>query len=184
MWRMKRLVCALSIAGALLASGDANAQFQNRSLSAHIGYLDLDQVAGVVDWGIPLGLYYTSYIESGFEWTFGVHGMLLSVTAGDEVIGHVFGGGGGSGLRYLFLEETLRPYLGVELTYLGIAFGNLGVDLNPHWVGLGPNAGVDYFLTDTFSLGLKVQFNVYAALSTRLEFRTSKGGFLTFSAWF
>lgn len=181
---MKRLVCVLTLAGALFVGSEAHAQFQNRSLSAQIGYLDLDRVAGVVDWGLPLGLYYSSYIESGFEWTFGVQGMLLSVTIGDEVIGQVFGGGGGGGLRYLFLEETLRPYFGIELTYLHIFFGNLGTDLTANWAGVGPNAGVDYFLTDSFSLGAKLQFNLYAALTTRVEFQTSKGAYLTFSAWF
>lgn len=182
---MKRLVCVVLVAGALFASGEAHAQFANRSLGLQVGYMDLDQVAGVIDWGVPLGLTYSAYIDNGFEWTFNINGMLLTVSqVGDQSPGQVLGVAGGPGIRYLFLQESLRPYLGTDLSYLHVFFGNLGADYTANYVGVGPFAGLDYFVTDSVSIGAKAQLNVYVTLTNRLEFQTSKGLFLTASAWF
>lgn len=178
MTRWVWVMCAVAV---LFVSTEAHAQFNNRSVGAQVGFIDLDRVGGVVDWGIPLGINSTGYIDAGFEWTFGISGMLLGIEGSDSV---VLGATGGPGMRYLFLQETLRPYAGVELTYLHIFFGNLGVDLTANYVGLAPNVGIDYFVMDTLSLGAKAQFNVYVTLTNRLEFQTSKAFFLTGSAWF
>lgn len=182
---MGRLACVCVVAGVLFAGGEAHAQFANRSLGLQVGYLDLDEVAGVIDWGVPVGITATGYVDNAFEWTFGLSGMLFTIeSAGGVSAGQVLGVAGGPGIRYLFLQESLRPYVGAELTYLHVFFGNLGVDLTANYVGVGPFVGLDYFVLDTLSIGAKAQFNAYVTLTNRLEMQTSKGVFVTASAWF
>ncbi|MBX5482218.1 MAG: hypothetical protein IRZ16_10345 [Myxococcaceae bacterium] len=181
---MKRLLCLVCAAGALFLSTEARAQFANHSVGAQLGFLDLDQVGGVIDWGLPVGITTSNYIDAGFEWTFALSGMLLTVHPVGGEVNQVIGVTGGPGIRYLFLEESLRPYVGAELNYLHIFFGNLGVDWTSNYVGIGPFAGIDYFVGDTASVGVKAQFNVYATLTNRVELQTSKGIFVTGAAWF
>jgi outer membrane protein len=145
------------VAAFLLWTGPAHAQFANRSLGLFGGYMDLDG-AGALDVGIPIGFRGTLYIESGFDAVahFGV------MIARDEVLRrYVVGITPALGIRYLFSEESLRPYLGVDLSYLAV-FRELG---SVHHVGLGPNVGLDVFLGDSVSLGVRGVFNVFIALN-------------------
>lgn len=171
---MNRLSLLLLVfAAAALAPSQADAQFANRSVSLSIGYMHLNEAVGLES-GFPLGLHYSGYIESGFEWTAGVQGMILR----DATTRQVVAVSGGPGLRYLFLEEGLRPYVGAELTYLHI----FGYEFATQFVGLGPYVGVDYFVTDTFSIGLRGQYNIYVMLNQRTQ--TALGANAVFSAWF
>ena len=171
---MTRLsVMLLVFAAAALAPSQAEAQFANRSVSLSLGYMHLNEAAGL-DAGFPLGLAYTGYIEGGFEWSAGVQGMILRDLTGRQVVAVA----GGPGIRYLFLEEGLRPYVGGELTYLHI----FAYEIATQFVGLGPYVGVDYFLTDSFSIGARGQYNFYVMLNQPLQ--TSLNGNVIFSAWF
>lgn len=174
---MRRLLLVLSLASALLASGEAHAQFANRAITGGIGFLDMDETAGF-DWAIPLTLGWNGYIDNGWEYSFNVAGMILSIPAAGQVTGAQVG----SGFRYLFLEEDLRPYLGLDINYLHIFFGDIGLPISANYIGIGPSAGVDYFVAPTFSIGLRGQFSVYWWLNQRVQ--TTKGVFLQAGAWF
>ncbi|HZH02323.1 MAG TPA: hypothetical protein VEY30_00985, partial [Myxococcaceae bacterium] len=82
------------------------------------------------------------------------------------------------GLRYLFSEEGLRPYAGLDLSFL-LTFREVGIR---SYFGLGPNIGLDYFLSDTFSIGVRGQYNLYVALNTPLQ--TAIGAQLVLATYF
>ncbi len=166
----------MTVAGALLGAGEAHAQFQNRSIRLTLGYMDLaDTDTTPAEWGLPLGLGYTGYIESGWEWTFDLQGMLLRYPGITDYIGVA----GGPGLRYLFMEEELRPYLGADISYLHVFHPT--ATLNK--VGIGPKVGLDYFVADTVSLGVAAQTNFYWMLGDDF-ITTSLGLHGVVSAWF
>jgi outer membrane protein len=169
---MTRLVYLVTVLGMLWLAGDAHAQFANRSIRFSLGYLDVKDDPSVSH-GFPLGLGYTGYIEAGWELTFDVQGMLL--TYNDR---QFIGMAGGPGLRYLFMEETLRPYAGMDISYLHLFHPN-GTS---SFVGLGPKAGVEYFVTDSLSLGVKGQVNLYWMLNQPLQI--SVGLHAVAAAWF
>lgn len=171
---MKRLVLMLTVMGALLATSEAHAQFANRSITLSLGFVDLDDVSSV-DWGLPLGLGATGYIDAGFEWTVNVTGMLLTQPIDRR---QFIGVNGGLGLRYLFLEETLRPWAGGELVYLHL----FREEFVTNYFGVAPSLGVDYFVFDTFSVGAKAQFSVYWWLNQPVT--TQRGIYVVASAWF
>lgn len=174
---MKRLLLVVSVAGALFASGEAQAQFANRAITFGVGYLDMDETAGF-DWAMPLTLGWNGYIDNGFEYSFNVAGMLLSIHNNGQVTGALVG----SGFRYLLMEEELRPFVGLDLNYLHIFFSDVGIAASANYIGLGPSAGVDYFVAPTVSVGLKAQFSVYWWLNQTVQ--TTKGLYLQVGAWF
>jgi outer membrane protein len=165
---MRSLFCALGLAVALLGAVPAHAQFANRSLGLSLGYMDFNRTGGL-EGGAFLGLEASYYIESGFD--------LVSLTKltfpKDPATGkRVVGMAPSVGIRYLFSEESFRPYAGADLSYLFV----FRPDTTSQYVGLGPNLGIDYFVTDSVSLGLRGQYNFYIALNENTQ--TS----LTFSA--
>lgn len=145
----------------LAVAGEAHAQFANRSIGLQAGYLGLNNVAGnELDFGIPIGLDGSLYIENGFEVVGGagimvVHDGILhqNILALD---------GPSLGIRYLFLQETVRPYLGLDLSYLHL-FG--AAVATADFVGLAPNGGLDFFVTDSVSVGFRIRFNLYISLN-------------------
>ncbi len=175
---MKRFLCLMTVAGALLGAGEAQAQFANHSLRFTLGYLSLEDTETVnVDWGLPIGLGATSYIEAGWELTFDFQVMVLSAPLGTQKTQFV-GLAGGPGIRYLFMQETFRPWAGADISYLHAFYPSA----NFSRVGLGPKVGVDYFLTDSFSLGAQAQANFYWMLNSRVH--TSLGIQGVAAAWF
>ncbi|WP_224249385.1 hypothetical protein [Hyalangium gracile] len=165
---MRTLFCALGLAVALFGASPAHAQFANRSLGLSFGYMDFNRTGGL-EGGFFVGFDASYYIESGFD--------LVSLTKlsfpRDPATGkRVVGLAPSVGIRYLFLEETFRPYAGTDLSYLFVfKSGSTG-----QYVGLGPNLGFDYFVTDTVSLGLRGQYIFYIALNEKTQ------SSLTFSA--
>ena len=157
----------------LAAPITAHAQFANRSVNVTLGYMDLNYPA--VSDGFPLGIGYSGYIDAGFEWTVAAQFMILRNEVAQR---QMVGAAGGPGIRYLFLEESLRPYVGGELTYLHV----FDPEVTFQRVGIGPYAGVDYFLTDSFSMGVRGQVNLYLMLNE--EVNRSLGLNVIASAWF
>jgi outer membrane protein len=158
---MRTLLCALGLAVALLGASPAHAQFSNRSLGLSLGYMDFNRTGGLSG-GYFLGLDASTYIESGFD--------LVSLTKlsfpKDPATGkRVVGLAPSVGIRYLFMEESFRPYAGVDISYLFV----FKTDSTPQYVGLGPNLGFDYFITDTVSLGLRGQYSFYIALNEHTQ---------------
>jgi outer membrane protein len=175
---MKGLVLGLAL-GVTLFSTQASAQFQNKSLGLEIGYLaPLKVCSTCVAFGVPFGLSFTYYLENHFDMVF----------EGDAIIAsqnQPLTGSGQSniwgfkvvpiGVRYLFMEETFRPYAGLDTSFVyffanknldaqGLALPSFGTSNSSVFLGLGPNAGFDYFLTESVSVGVKARFCVYLAL--------------------
>jgi outer membrane protein len=145
----------------LAVAGEARAQFANRSVGFQAGYLNLENVAqGALTFGIPIGLDGSLYIENGFEV---VGGAGIMVVHEEPSSSNILALDGPSvGIRYLFSQESIRPYVGLDLSYLHL-FGSL--EPITDFVGLAPNAGLDYFVTDSVSLGLRFRFNLYVSLN-------------------
>jgi outer membrane protein len=162
---MRRFMKSLTLVGALLAMlgppGEARAQFANHSLGLEVGYLSLNGVEGELSYGVPFAISGSLYVENGFEVVAHIGGM---VAHDDPARSNIFVLDGPSlGVRYLFLEERLRPFIGLDLTYLQL-FGTTS-QANTAFGGLGPNAGVYFFVTDSLSIGLRMRFNLYLSLN-------------------
>jgi len=148
---------SLAVAG-LLASGAARAQFANRSIGFSGGYIQLNEP--VISWAVPLGLMGTYYLEDGLELTARVHGLIVTLqTTGQQA----FAASGGMGVRYLFLQELFRPYVGLELSYFQAFLQN---PLN--YAGASPAAGFEVMLGPQLSVGPRGQMNFYWMLNRSL----------------
>lgn len=171
---MRTLLCALGLAAALLGASPAQAQFSNRSLGLSLGYMDFKRTAGL-EGGFFVGFDASYYIENGFD--------LVSLTklafprdpgTGKRIVSLA----PSVGIRYLFMEESFRPYAGTDISYLFVfRSGATG-----QYVGLGPNLGFDLFITDSLSLGLRGQYNFYIALNEKTQ--TSLTGSVGAAAYF
>ncbi len=172
---MRRLSVVLAVVGALYA-GRAQAQFANQSVLLSAGYMSLGDPS--VSGGVPISLGYTRYLDSGLEFTSRLSFMILALKGSSYL---VIGGELAPGIRYLFLQEELRPYVGLELSFRYIN----GVDTSQTssgFFGVGPVVGLDYFLTDQFSLGVRGQFDVYMMLNQRIQ--VGGGGAVVAAAYF
>lgn len=164
---MRALTCTFVLAGAILWAAPAQAQFANRGIGAFSGYMGLNEAAQL-DWGVPVGLKASLYLDAGFEATVHVAGMfLIERISGRQILGVA----GSSGLRYLFFQEHLRPYAGLDLSYLYVGFDDARATAigTRSFVGLGPNVGVENFFWDNLSLGLRGQVNLYWWLNQPLQ---------------
>lgn len=136
---------------------EAHAQFANRSIGLSAGYLSLTPDAGI-DQGIPISFDASLYIEGGFDFVASVPLMILREPGGRQVIGMA----PSTGIRYLFSEETVRPYIEADLSYLHV-FRPEGTT---NFVGLGPSAGIDVFVGSSVSVGVRGVYTFYLALNT------------------
>lgn len=172
---MRTYLCAFGLLAALLGAAPAHAQFSNRSLGLSLGYMDFKKTAGLE--GTPFfGLEGSLYIENGFE-VVSLSKLLFPVDTYATPEKRVIGLAPSLGIRYLLMEESIRPYIGTDVSYL-IVFK----DSVSNFVGLGPNAGVDFFVTDTVSLGVRAQYNFYLALNE--DTQTSLTGSVGVAAYF
>ncbi|QRO00428.1 outer membrane beta-barrel protein [Archangium violaceum] len=158
---MRSYLSALGIAVALFVAAPAHAQFANRSLGLSAGYMNFNGTASLNS-TVFIGFDASLYIESGFE----VVSLTKLAFPQDPISGkRVVGLAPSLGIRYLILEESIRPYVGADLSYLHV-FKDQG---ESNFVGIGPNAGVEFFVTDSVSLGARAQFNAYLSLSERVQ---------------
>jgi outer membrane protein len=157
---MRTLLCSLGFALALLGAAPAHAQFANRSLGLSLGYMDFNKAKGLDD-ALFLGIDASLYIENGFEVvSLSKIAFPMDTVADKRVVALA----PSIGLRYLFSEESIRPYLGTDVSYL-IVFKNTV----SNFVGIGPNVGIDFFVSDSVSLGLRGQYNFYIALNEKTQ---------------
>ncbi|MFY0574350.1 outer membrane beta-barrel protein [Cystobacter fuscus] len=158
---MRSLLLSLALLAALFAAAPAHAQFANRSLGLSAGYMNFNNTQSLSE-TFFIGFDASLYIESGFEVV-----SLTKLTFPYDPISdqRVVGIAPSLGVRYLFLEESIRPYLGADLSYLHV-FKPAG---DSNYVGLGPNAGLDFFVADSISLGVRAQYNFYLALNERVQ---------------
>lgn len=172
---MRTYLCAFGLLAALLGAAPAHAQFSNRSLGLSLGYMDFKDTAGLA--GTPfIGLEGSLYIENGFE-VVSLSKLMFPTDTYASPEKRVVGLAPSLGIRYLLMEESIRPYIGTDVSYL-IVFK----DSVSNFVGIGPNAGVDFFLSDSVSMGLRVQYNFYLALNE--DTQRSLTGSLGFATYF
>lgn len=167
-----------------LFAGQARAQYSNRSIGIGMSAMKLVADGELIDWGLPLTLEASYYIDNGFDLYLKVPFMLLYqrafVTANNGP-GWVMATGGHFGIRYFFSEESLRPYAGLHLAGLYI-FRDSSVAGPTFMGGPGANVGVDFFTSDSVSFGARVYFDLFLALNSPL--RLNFGGGLNATAHF
>ncbi|HYO56250.1 hypothetical protein [Archangium sp.] len=158
---MRSFFPALGISVALFVATPAHAQFANRSLGLSAGYMNFNNTASLHS-TVFLGFDASLYIENGFEVV-----SLTKIAFPFDPISErrVVGLAPSLGVRYLFMEESIRPYIGADLSYLHV-FKPQG---DSNFFGIGPNAGVEFFVSDSISLGARAQFNTYLSLTERVQ---------------
>jgi outer membrane protein len=173
---MRTLLAPILVLAALFGTA-AQAQFSNRSVGLSLGYTKLSVADNIgIDHAIPLGLEYSTYIESGFELVGHFDFMILNQQPADV---NVIGIAPSIGFHYLFAEEDIRPYVGADINFLHI-FGSNSDTSN--YFGVGPNVGVDFFTSESLSVGVRADYKLYIALNGPTE--NSFGGSLQVKTYF
>lgn len=169
------LCCVLlSTSSAAIA---ATGSFANRSLGVGLGGFKLLGETPLIDWGAPLTLEGGLYLENGWDFYLRVPLMLLKQNANpDQPL--IFAFGGQLGVRYLFLEESVRPYLGAHLAGLYLVRDALP----NYFVGPGANAGLEFFVVESISIGARAYVDLYLNLNQPPGF--SVGGALYATTYF
>jgi len=165
---------------ALIASGTAHAQFQNRHLGIEFSpmrFPDAEVTTGLM--AVLDGAY---YLDNGFELGLRVPlAMFLTPVASRQLLGT----GGQAYVRYLFLQESLRPWVGLELDVLYLFRDNPDSSTNTQiFAGPGVSAGLEYFVTNEISIGARTFFTAYFGVNSRSLFRPAYGGTLAASVYF
>ncbi len=170
---MRQTLVFAGLLAVLLAGNEAHAQFQNKSIGLSVGFVDLlsqNAAAGApIQWALPFGVTFTYYMENHFDLVFEMDGIIAHTSATNDP--NIWGlNVTPIGVRYLFMEDTFRPYLGIDASYLHF-FSNdtnpqvIGSSGSSNYIGVGPNGGFDYFIADNLSLGIKARINVYLTLN-------------------
>jgi outer membrane protein len=144
----------------LLFGGTASAQFNNTALG--VGPL----FSSVVGQGPQYGLHfeYARYLESSFELFARAPVLLVEVPVGADTPtgqGRVFGTGLSLGARYLFHEDTLRPWVGLQLSSSVL----ITTPQVSWYLGGGPSAGLDWVVSDSILLGARGTYDVFVELN-------------------
>jgi len=158
---MRKTLRFALFAAVLCSAAPSFAQnFANRSIGLSVSVQKLfgGSLIGP-DLIVPIALEGGMYLENGFELYLRPQFFITHVNAGAATAsgaGVVVGGGGQFGVRYLFLEETIRPYIGLHLAVL--ILGTKTVTGAP---GVGANVGCDFFVNDSVSLGVRVPVDLF-----------------------
>jgi outer membrane protein len=183
-----RLSLTLAVAVSLFATAAQATSFANRGIGLGLGYTRIiTDDRTVPEWAIPLWLEGSYYAESGFDVYLRVPVALASVRIGaptPDGAGIVVAMGGQFGVRYLFLEETLRPFVSLHLSGIYVIRPtNNDVTIGSNLlVGPGVGAGVEYFIADSISLQARGFFDWFIALNSPQRF--SLGGTVTVATYF
>lgn len=86
------------------------------------------------------------------------------------------------GVRYLFLEESIRPWVGLHLA-------NVTVFTMPDptiFAGVGAAAGLEFFFTDAFTIGARGTYDLVlnVDLTRPVDVRHNFGASLSVATWF
>lgn len=165
---------------ALLASATTHAQFANRHFgieAAPMRFTDSEFTTGLM-----ATLDFGWYIENGFE----VGGrvpvaLFLTPVSNRQRVAT----GGQLYARYLFLEEELRPWAGLEIDVLYIFRDNPNQQTNAQvFFGPGVTAGVEYFVRPDVSIGARAMFTLYFGVNNAEAIRPGYGGTLAAQVYF
>ena len=172
----------LLASGALLLAGpaQATASFANRELGFGLGGQTLVPQGGatpslVLPFTVEAGLY----LEGGFALFLHVP---LSLALQPLAPNTFFATGGQFGFRYLFLEESVRPYLMFELAGLYLA----RPQAPNFFAGPGAGVGVDLFVSESIAVGARVTADLLITVDAQstLGLRLSLGGGLYAHTYF
>lgn len=184
-----RTASTLALTLVLAASTAHATSFANRGLGLGIGFMKIiSDDSTVPEFCVPLWLEGSYYAENGFDVYVRIPLALASVKVGAATAsgaGLVVATGGQAGVRYLFMEETLRPFVSLHLSgiYVIRPTGMGGIDVGSNLlVGPGVGAGVEYFVSDSISLQARGFFDWFIALNAPQRF--SVGGTLTAATYF
>ena len=128
-----------------------------------------------------LSLEFSQYLESGFEFFARVPVLIAEVPVGADTpsgAGRVFATGGSLGVRYLFTEGLVRPWVGLQLS--GVV---LVTKPEVTWsLGAGTTLGFDWILNESWSIGARGIYDVFIDLNR--PWRHQLGGSLIASVLF
>jgi outer membrane protein len=190
---MRKTLVGLAFMGSLVLTTAAQAQFANRSVGISPGFFGLFgppancAICAEINWAVPLTLDASFYAENGFDIYAHAPVAVVSIKSIDST-GNLnpsyitFGWGLQIGARYLFSEETVRPWVGLQLSGLFVVR-----DPNPvmFYAGPGLAAGLDLFVADTFSIGPRAFFDFFITVyDGRVYTRFQAGGAVSFSVYF
>ncbi len=161
---LRATLVAAAFAVGTVAASDAQAQFANHSIGFELGGMWIPNPdAQNVGSGGMLGLNSTLYIEAGFELYFrilvGIHHVPKPSPGTD-----VFGLAPAVGIRYLFSEDYIRPYLGVLLEY-----DSFFMDEYEPRITVAPMGGLEFFVSDNFSIGIQAEYHLLLWLNESPE---------------
>lgn len=111
-----------------------------------------------------LSIEFTQYLESGFEFFARVPVLIADVPVGADTpsgAGRVFATGGSLGVRYLFVEGLVRPWVGLQLSLVVLV-------TRPEvtWsLGAGTTLGLDWILSESWSVGARGHYDVFVDLN-------------------
>jgi hypothetical protein len=185
---MRKTLSAVALAVGLVGAVPAAAgtgSFANRSLGLGIGGFKFLGETDGISWGLPVTLEGGYYIESGFDLYLRVPLMILyqnyfvTPQGGGGV---VFGTGGQFGVRYLFLEEDVRPYLNLHLAGIYIVRDVSISNFGNFFFGPGVGGGLDYFVGESIAIGARVYVDMFINFNQPL--RWAIGGGANFSTYF
>ncbi|MBE2250993.1 MAG: hypothetical protein IAE78_15755 [Myxococcus sp.] len=185
-----RTALKLALAVVLFLAPAAHAtSFANRGLGLGLGFMKIfTDDSTVPDFAVPLWLEGSYYAENGFDVYVRIPLALANVKIGAPTAsgaGLVVATGGQFGVRYLFMEETLRPFVSVHLSGIYVlrptTSGSIDIGSNL-LAGPGVGAGLEYFVGDSVSLQLRGFVDWFIALNGPQRF--SVGGTLTATTYF
>ncbi len=163
--------------------------FANLGVGLGVGYMRiLTDDSSVPDFAIPLWLEGNFYAENGFDVYVRIPVALANVKIGAPTAsgaGLVVATGAQFGVRYLFLEESIRPFVSLHLSGLYVIRPtNTGlVDVGSNVLaGPGAGAGVEFFVGESVSLQPRGFFDWFIALNAPQRFNL--GFSLTVSTYF
>lgn len=169
-------VLVLGLLGA--SNAFASASFANRNLGLGVSAMKLLGDSIGINWAVPISLEGGLYIGEGFEIFLRPQFYLVDSVIGANTPsgqGVILGGGGHAGARYLFLEESIRPYVGLQISVIALA-RQPQVDV---YAGGGVQAGIDFFVADSISLGFRGYFDIYIVLNKAPSFDLGGGLYAT-----
>ncbi len=181
----RRLLVLGVFLAALTGAQPAEAQFfRNNGISVLTGWKGLgstfDELSGSKIWNMSdqgsIGMGY--FTALGYQLWFDI--LQAEIGMGAERIvtgrqpGPIFSFSGTSGVRYIFLEERIRPFVGAHVQYLQIipVVENPEIPTNaftgnaPFWVGARLSGGCEFFIMDEVSILAHLGMAGFTGLNT------------------
>ena len=181
----RRLVLACVVVSSWLLAAPAEAQFfRNNGIGVQFGWKGLgstfDGLTGQKIWNttdqatVGMGYYQALGYQLWFDILQAEIGMGAERIAPEgRDIAPIFSFSATTGVRYIFLEERFRPFIGAHVQYLQIlpVAADPDIPINaltgnaPFWVGLRLGGGVEYFFGDDISLIAGLHLAGFAGLN-------------------